>query len=31
VCLLEGRVSLEGRPGDLDRFRITEAYFGAAS
>ena len=30
VCLLEGRVSLEGRPGDLDRFRITEAYFGAA-
>jgi branched-chain amino acid transport system ATP-binding protein len=31
VCLLEGRVSLEGRPGDLDRFQITEAYFGAAS
>jgi branched-chain amino acid transport system ATP-binding protein len=31
VCLLEGRVSLEGRPAELDRARITEAYFGAAS
>ena len=31
VCLLEGRVSLEGPPADLDRRRITEAYFGAAS
>jgi branched-chain amino acid transport system ATP-binding protein len=31
VCLLEGRVSLEGPPAELDRARITEAYFGAAS
>jgi branched-chain amino acid transport system ATP-binding protein len=31
VCLLEGRVSLEGPPAGLDRARITEAYFGAAS
>ncbi len=31
VCLLEGRVSLEGPPAALDRPRITEAYFGAAS
>ena len=31
VCLLEGRVSLEGPPTALDRPRITEAYFGAAS
>jgi len=31
VCLLEGRVSLEGRPADLDRARITAAYFGAAA
>lgn len=28
VCLLEGRVSLEGRPADLDRSDITAAYFG---
>jgi branched-chain amino acid transport system ATP-binding protein len=27
-CLLEGRVSLTGLPGDLDRDRITAAYFG---
>jgi branched-chain amino acid transport system ATP-binding protein len=31
ICLLEGRVSLEGPPAGLDRTRITEAYFGAAS
>lgn len=31
VCLLEGRVSLEGVPGGLDRAHITEAYFGAGS
>jgi branched-chain amino acid transport system ATP-binding protein len=29
-CLLEGRVSLHGRPPELDRDRIVEAYFGAA-
>lgn len=28
VCLLEGRVSLEGRPAALSRERITAAYFG---
>lgn len=28
VCLLEGRVSLEGRPAALERERITAAYFG---
>ncbi len=28
VCLQEGRVSLEGRPGDLDRATISAAYFG---
>jgi branched-chain amino acid transport system ATP-binding protein len=27
-CLLEGRVSLAGRPADLDRDAITAAYFG---
>jgi branched-chain amino acid transport system ATP-binding protein len=27
-CLLEGRVSLSGRPADLDREAITAAYFG---
>jgi branched-chain amino acid transport system ATP-binding protein len=27
-CLLEGRVSLAGRPDDLDRDTITAAYFG---
>jgi branched-chain amino acid transport system ATP-binding protein len=27
-CLLEGRVSLEGRPGDLSKDQITAAYFG---
>ena len=27
-CFLEGRVSLHGRPADLDRRRIGEAYFG---
>jgi branched-chain amino acid transport system ATP-binding protein len=29
TCLLEGRVSLEGRPADLTREQITAAYFGA--
>ena len=28
VCLLEGRVSLEGTPGELERSQITAAYFG---
>lgn len=28
VCLLEGRVSLTGHPGRLDRDQITTAYFG---
>lgn len=28
-CLLEGRVSLEGTPGELARDQITAAYFGA--
>jgi branched-chain amino acid transport system ATP-binding protein len=27
-CFLEGRISLEGRPGELTRDRITAAYFG---
>ena len=29
VCLLEGRISLEGTPADLDRALITAAYFGS--
>ena len=28
MCLLEGRVSLEGAPDQLDRSQITAAYFG---
>jgi branched-chain amino acid transport system ATP-binding protein len=28
-CMMEGRVTLEGRPGDLDRADIHAAYFGA--
>jgi branched-chain amino acid transport system ATP-binding protein len=28
ICLLEGRVSLEGRPDELAREAITDAYFG---
>jgi branched-chain amino acid transport system ATP-binding protein len=28
TCLLEGRVSLRGRPGELTHDRITTAYFG---
>jgi branched-chain amino acid transport system ATP-binding protein len=28
ACLLEGRVVLEGTPGELTRERVTEAYFG---
>jgi branched-chain amino acid transport system ATP-binding protein len=31
TCLLEGRVSLEGRPQDFTRERIVEAYFGIAA
>jgi branched-chain amino acid transport system ATP-binding protein len=27
-CLLEGRVALSGTPAELDRERITAAYFG---
>ena len=30
-CLLEGRVTLTGRPADLDRDRIGRAYFGGLS
>jgi branched-chain amino acid transport system ATP-binding protein len=30
-CLLEGRVSLAGRPRDFTRERIVEAYFGIAA
>jgi branched-chain amino acid transport system ATP-binding protein len=30
-CLLEGRVSLTGHPGDFTRERIVEAYFGMAA
>lgn len=30
-CLLEGRVTLTGRPGDLSRDRISRAYFGGAA
>jgi branched-chain amino acid transport system ATP-binding protein len=29
-CLLEGRVSLHGRPADLDREAVAAAYFGIA-
>jgi branched-chain amino acid transport system ATP-binding protein len=28
VCMLEGRIVLEGRPEELTRERVTEAYFG---
>jgi branched-chain amino acid transport system ATP-binding protein len=28
TCLLEGRVSLEGRPAELTREQITAGYFG---
>jgi branched-chain amino acid transport system ATP-binding protein len=28
-CMMEGRVTLEGRPGELDRADIHAAYFGA--
>jgi branched-chain amino acid transport system ATP-binding protein len=28
ICLLEGRVSLTGRPDEVDRSDITDAYFG---
>jgi branched-chain amino acid transport system ATP-binding protein len=27
-CLLEGRISLAGRPADLSRAQIAGAYFG---
>ena len=30
-CLQEGRVSLEGRTGDVTRDEITAAYFGMAA
>jgi branched-chain amino acid transport system ATP-binding protein len=30
-CLLEGRISLEGRPQEFTRERIVEAYFGIAA
>ncbi|MBF2714112.1 ATP-binding cassette domain-containing protein [Agrobacterium vitis] len=28
-CMMEGRITLTGRPADLDRSRIHDAYFGA--
>jgi branched-chain amino acid transport system ATP-binding protein len=28
MCMLEGRVSLEGKPGAYSREQITNAYFG---
>jgi branched-chain amino acid transport system ATP-binding protein len=28
ACMLEGRIVLEGRPDELSRERVTEAYFG---
>jgi branched-chain amino acid transport system ATP-binding protein len=28
ICLLEGRIVLEGKPGELTRDQVTEAYFG---
>ena len=30
-CMMEGRVTLTGRPADLDRAAIHDAYFGAAA
>lgn len=30
-CMMEGRVTLSGKPGDLSREAIHEAYFGAAA
>ncbi|MEN9506081.1 MAG: hypothetical protein RI958_2007 [Actinomycetota bacterium] len=30
-CLLEGRISLTGRPGDVPKEQITDAYFGLSS
>jgi branched-chain amino acid transport system ATP-binding protein len=30
-CLLEGRVTLTGRPADLSRERISAAYFGGGA
>ena len=29
-CMMEGRVTLEGRPDELSRQAIHDAYFGAA-
>jgi branched-chain amino acid transport system ATP-binding protein len=28
VCMLEGRMTLQGRSADLDRHQVTQAYFG---
>jgi branched-chain amino acid transport system ATP-binding protein len=28
ICMLEGRIALEGRAADLTRDQVTEAYFG---
>ena len=30
-CMMEGRISLEGRPGDLSRAAIHDAYFGVGA
>ena len=30
-CMMEGRVTLSGRPSDLSREAIHDAYFGAAA
>jgi branched-chain amino acid transport system ATP-binding protein len=31
VCMLEGRIVLEGAPTDLSREQVKEAYFGLAA
>ncbi|MEC8165695.1 MAG: ABC transporter ATP-binding protein, partial [Pseudomonadota bacterium] len=30
-CMMEGRITLQGRPADLTRDAIHEAYFGGAA
>ncbi|MEO1678732.1 MAG: ABC transporter ATP-binding protein [Pseudomonadota bacterium] len=30
-CMMEGRVTLTGRPGEISRYEIHDAYFGAAA
>jgi branched-chain amino acid transport system ATP-binding protein len=31
ICMLEGRVALEGRASELTRSQVTDAYFGLAA